>query len=152
MRLNDAMVALSDETTALDILTGCQVYFDKVEEISGLFANDVVNTPEECRKVLSEATSVYMALAPLLALAETEKKNREVIYYVGKKMSVENAGEKFVATSTSTEASHHVTTYRRVRNILEGYVDAVKSAISTCQSTLKSMSDETRMLASATTS
>jgi hypothetical protein len=145
MRLNDAIQALSNESTALDVLKECQCYFDKVEEISGLFANGVIDTPAECRRVLNEATAIYLALNPLLSLAETEKSNREVIHFVENKRTVENSGGKFVSTAASTEASAAVHVYRRVRNVLEGYVESTKMAASTCQSILRSMSDENRL-------
>jgi hypothetical protein len=145
MRLSEAIKCFENEQTALDVLAGCQCYFDKIEEISGLFANGVVDSPAECRRILNECTAIYLALNPLLSLAETEKSNREVIYFVESKREIENGGGKFVATSANVEASAHVATYRRVRNIIEGYVDSVKMAISTCQSTLKSMADEGRL-------
>ncbi len=145
MRLSEAIVAMSNETNALDVLTGCQCYFDKVEEISGLFANGVVDTPQEARRVLNECTAIFLALNPLLALSDTEKSNREVIHFVENKRTTENAGGKFVATSGTVEASASVANYRRVRNILEGYVESTKYAMSTCQSMLKSMSDENRL-------
>jgi hypothetical protein len=151
MRLQDAMKAMSNESTVLDVITNCQGYFDKVEEIGGLFANGVVDTPIECRKVLADATAIYLALNPILSLAETEKANREVIFFSKLKMDTENAGGKFVATNGDREASVHVANYRKVRNILEGYVESVKVIISTCQSSLKSMGDENRIL-NATTS
>jgi hypothetical protein len=94
---------------------------------------------------LNECTAIYLAINPLLSLAETEKSNREVVHFVENKRATENAGGKFVATAGSTEASAHVATFRRVRNILEGYVESAKMAISTCQSNLKSMSDENRL-------
>ena len=40
------------------------------------------------------------------------------------------------------EASDYVSNYRRVRNILQGYLDVCDKAISTCQSLLKSIGAE----------
>ena len=145
MNFKDAVVAMKEEGTAIEVLAGCQCYFDKVEEISGLFATGDVDNPIRCREVLNQATAVYMALNPLLALASSEKDNREVVDYVQAKRKIENAGNKFVATSQSVESSANVATFRRIRNILEGYVESVKASISTCQSNLRSMADEARM-------
>jgi hypothetical protein len=146
MRLSDAIVAMKDENTCLEVLTGCQCYFDKIEEISGLFANGGAETQTEVRKILSECTSIFLALNPLLALADTEKSNREVIYYHSRKIAIEKTDVKFVATAMDKEASAHVANYRRVRNILEGYIDTLKIAIGTCQSSLRSLSEETRLV------
>lgn len=145
MRLAEAITVMSDENTCVEVLTGCQCYFDKIEEISGLFATGGAENQVECRKILNECTSIYLALNPLLALAETEKSNREVIYYSQQKQAIEKKGEKFVATAMDKEASSYVANYRRIRNILEGYVDTLKVAISTCQSNLKSLGEESRM-------
>lgn len=145
MNFRDAVVAMKEESSAIEVLDGCQCYFDKVEEISGLFATGDVDNPIRCREVLNQATSIYMQLNPLLALASSEKDNREVIDYVQAKRKIENSGNKFVATSQSVESSANVATYRRIRNILEGYVDSVKASISTCQSNLRSMADEAKL-------
>jgi hypothetical protein len=136
---------MNNENTALQVLTDCQCYFDKIEEISGQFANGYLDNTQEMRKILNESTSIYLALNPLLSLAETEKSNREVIYYNKRKIEMEKANEKFVATAMDKEASAAVANYRRVRNILAGYVETLKVAISTCQSNLKSIGEENRI-------
>ena len=145
MRLSDAIVAMNDDNTCGEVLTNCQVYFDKIEEISGSFATGGAESQAEVRKILNECTSIFLALNPLLALAETEKSNREVVYYHSRKIAIEKGGEKFVATAMDKEASAHVSNYRRVRNILEGYIETLKIAIGTCQSSLRSMSEENRL-------
>ena len=145
MRFNDAVQALKNENTAIDVLTGCQCYFDKVEEISGSFATGQVDNPIKCREVLNESTAIYMALNPLYKLAEGEVRNLEAIHYVECKRNIENNGGKFVAASQEKESTAHVATYRRIRNVLEGYVESVQACISTCQSNLRSMTDEARL-------
>jgi len=150
MRLAEAIQSMNDENTCLEVLVGCQCYFDKIEDISGVFANGGVDSPSDMRKILNECTSIYLALKPLLALAETEKANREVIYYNKAKIVIEAQGGKFVATAMDKEASAHVSNYRRVRNILDGYVETLKVAISTCQSSLKSIGEENRITMSPT--
>lgn len=145
MNYQTARTLLEKESTAIDVLTGCQCYFDKVEEIAGSFATGMVDNPIKCRQVLNESTSLYLLLNPLLALAITEKDNKEMLHYVEEKRRIENSGGKFVATSQSNESSAYVSTYRRIRNVLEGYVESIKVSISTCQSNLKSMADEARM-------
>ena len=145
MNFQAAVVALQNENTAIDVLTNCQCYFDKVEEISGLFATGMVDNPIKCRQVLNESTAIYMALNPLFKLAEGEVRNLEAIHYVESKRSIENSGGKFVAASQEKESSAHVATYRRIRNVLEGYVESVQASIITCQSNLRSLSDEGRL-------
>lgn len=145
MKLIDAMTAMENEDTCLEVLTNCECYFDKIDDIAGSFANGQADNSVALRGILNDCTSIYLALKPLLALAETEKANREVIYYNKAKIAMEAAGQKFVATAMDKEASAAVGNYRRVRNILDGYVETLKVAISTCQSGLKSIGEENRI-------
>ncbi len=145
MNLTDLTNAFQQEDTALEILNECSCYFSKIDDLSDRLATGQTHTPEDYRVVLNEATSVYLALNPILAMARTEKENREMRFFVERKIEVEKKGEKFVATAADKEASLHVANYRRIRNILEGYIEASKMVIMTCQSILKSMSDEARI-------
>ena len=145
MNFQAAVVALKNENTAIEVLTSCQCYFDKVEEISGLFATGAIDNPIEARRVLNESTAIYMAINPIYKLAEGEVRSLEAIHYVESKREIENSGGKFVAASQEKESSAHVATYRRIRNVLEGYVESVQASITTCQSNLKSMADEARL-------
>lgn len=145
MNLNDLTNAFAQEDTALEVLNECSCYFSKIDEISDKLATGQLHTPDDYRTILNEGTSIYLALNPILSIARTEKENREMEFFVNRKIEVEKKGDKFVSTAADKEASLHVANYRRIRNILEGYIEASKMVIMTCQSILKSMSDEARI-------
>lgn len=77
-----------------------------------------------------------------MAIAVTEKDNRELRAYHAKKMALEKAGEKFTSAATEKEASLEVAAYRRIRNIIEAYVESLEKAIGIGQSLLKSVNRE----------
>ena len=64
---------------------------------------------------------------------------------VHKQVEVHGRKLKKSAASQEKESTAHVATYRRIRNVLEGYVESVQACISTCQSNLRSMTDEARL-------
>ena len=97
----------------------------------------ITTNPEEALNALSELTGIYMSLKAVLAIAETEKKNREIRRYNEIKKEIENAGTKFVSVSADKEASSYVASYRRLRNIIQAYTDSCEKAISILQSLLK---------------
>ncbi len=128
------------EDTLDEILTECKVEFDKINQYAGLMKKGVIDdNPSEAKSALNNLTGVYMTLKVTLAIAETEKKNREIRYYNDKRIKTENAGKKFISSPTEKEASTSVASYRRVRNIISAYVDACLKAIGSLQSLLKFM-------------
>ena len=117
--------------------------FDRINYYSTLFRDRIVmENPREIETALSELTGLYMFLKPIVSIAITEKKNREERYYNQRKIEIENEGKKFMSAPVEREASDYVSNYRRVRNILQGYLDVCDKAISTCQSLLKSIGAE----------
>ena len=66
-------------------------------------------------------------------------------YFVKEKRTIENKPavandkgkmekEKFIAGATETEAEESVATYRRVRNMLEGYIKSAWAGVTDCES------------------
>lgn len=143
MNYKEALELFSSEETLTEILKKCKPHFDIINHYSNIFENNLINNPEECKEALNKLTGVYMYLKPILYIAETTKKNNEVSYYFKKKS--EFTGTKFVSTPVEKEASHHVKNFRRIRNILQGYMDSCDKAISSCQSILKHMAEEIRL-------
>jgi F0F1-type ATP synthase delta subunit len=77
-------------------------------------------------------------------MAVAYKENEEIKAYVSMKRELEAKGEKVVAASLEKEASASIEIQRRVRNVLEGYVEACAKAIGTCQTQLKRLELEYR--------
>jgi len=134
----------SEDTLPL-VLEETQETFSKIDDWSNAMKNNVTDNPEEAKKALTELTGCYMDLYRVLAIASTEKKNREQRYYGELKINTENEGKKFVGTVADKEASSYVANYRRIRNIIEGYTNVCDKAISSLQSLLKHMTEELKM-------
>jgi hypothetical protein len=132
-----------DDTLEL-IFEEIKEIFDKIDYYSRQAFDHQLDNPSVIDKALDVMQGCYGILEPLLAVAETEKFNREERTYCGIKMDKENAGEKFVDASAKKEASNAVAEHRRVRNIIESYVKVCEKAISVLQSRLKK-SEESRM-------
>ena len=101
---------------------------------------------EQYKDYLTQLTGIYIYLSPLVAEAISVKKNAELREYHSIKMECENEGKKFVSAPAEKEASMKVADLRRIRNILQAYLDACKVGISSCQSIIKYRLDEKRYL------
>jgi len=117
-------------------------YFDRIDYHGDLFRSGALSDVGQLQNSLEELTGIYIKLNPIYSIAESIKKNREESFYMAKKISIENNGDKFVSASTDKEASNSVANERRVRNIIEGKVSACSQGISTCQSKMKFVGKE----------
>jgi len=143
MNIYEFEKCFQSEATLGNALDMCSEDIARIEYYSDLFKKGVIaDNPNEISAALTELAGIYMSLAPKAALAETEKANRELKHYHTRKMEVENAGEKFVATAMEKEASGHVASYRRVRNLIQAYLESVEKSIQVAQSLLKSVNKE----------
>jgi hypothetical protein len=118
--------------------------FDLIEDIGKRLIGNILSSGEDYKKCLDEATGAFIALEPLYTMAIAYKENQELIFYVKTKRELEAKAEKVVAASLEKESSASVEVQRRVRNILEGYVEASAKAIGTCQTQLKRLELEYR--------
>ncbi len=137
MKILDIEKLFESEENLNQVLERCADDFKKVDYTIGIMKQNLTENPEEAKKALNELTAVYMELKTVIAVADTEKKNREIRQYDQIRIDLENEGKKFTSASAEKRASKHVAGYRRVRNILQGYCDACEKAISTLQSILK---------------
>ena len=126
----------------IKLLTDFQDIFTLLDEISGQLLQGFYSTSEDYKKILNQATGIYGSLEPLYSLAIATKENAELKYYVEKKRELENKGEKIVAASLDKESSESVVEIRRIRNILEGYVNVAEKIIITAQTQLKQLGQE----------
>jgi len=145
MRILKIENLFQSEETLEEVLNECKDSIDKVDYYSNLLKTNVIDNAEEVKKALNELTGIYMDLKTILLVANTEKKNREIRYYDQLRIDIENEGRKFVSAPAEKEASTHVAKYRRIRNIIQAYVDVSEKAISTCQSILKYMGEEIKL-------
>jgi len=121
---------------------------NKIDYWSTLMKDGITTNPEDAKTALSELTGIFMVLKAVLAIAETEKKNREIRQYNQIRINIENGtrnDKKFVSASAEKEASAFVAPYRRIRNIIKAYVEASEKGISTLQSILKFTAEEAKL-------
>jgi len=133
------------DTVGLDkILEDYKEIFELIEDYGQQLITGVLSSGEDYRVCLDKLTGAYVALEPLYTMAVAYKENEEIKAYVAMKRELESKGEKVVAASLEKEASASIEIQRRIRNILEGYVEACSKAIGTCQTQLKRLELEYR--------
>lgn len=110
---------------------------EMIEDYGQQLIQGILSTPEDYKTCLDKLTGAYISLEPLYTIAESVKLNQELQAYVAMKRELETKGEKVVAASLEKESSLAVADFRRIRAILEGYVEACAKGIGTCQTQLK---------------
>lgn len=145
MRILEIEKLFQDEKGLIEVLNKCEEDFNKIDYYANLLKQRVANNPEQCKSALLELTGIYMSLNPILSTAITEKKNREERYYDSYRIEIENKGEKFTSAIGERKASLFIAEYRRIRNILQGYVNSCEKGISTLQSMLKYFGEEVKL-------
>jgi hypothetical protein len=117
--------------------------FDELSEDMQLIDNWAIARKEnltdnigEIDKALNQLSGAYSNLRTALGIADTEKDNRQVRFKEGIRIAIEanvDSKEKYVDTKAETQASAHVAPYRRVLNLINGYVEACDKQINTLQ-------------------
>lgn len=125
-----------------ELLEEMNTIFVEIDKITEDLSDGLLSDVNICIDYLSRLTGYFMYLNPILSELRSYKKNKELREYYSLKMQIENEGKKFVSAPVEKEASLAVAEVRRIRNIVEGYVDACKTAISSCQSIIKYFSEE----------
>jgi hypothetical protein len=128
------------------LLTELAPVFTEVRYIcDGFIDSSIYNSGEAVKSNLSKLTSYYSTLKVASIVVDTFKSRKETERYNQVKIDTENAGSKFVAESGKKDASAFVEAERRVRNIIDAYIDIAQNGIGISQSILKYISEEIRM-------
>ena len=130
-----------NEESLNKLMEDCQSTFELINDFREQFIQGILSTSEDYRDALDKLTGAYMKLEPLYTMSIAYKENEENKFYVTTKRELEAKGEKVVAASLEKESSVAVALPRRVRNLLEGYVEAAAKGINTCQTQLKRFGD-----------
>jgi len=143
MRVRELEKLFKSEDTLEEVLDKCKEDFELIDyNANTVLKMNLSSNPEEVKKTLNELSGASMNLRPILAIAKTIKKNKELVKYHNLKTDIVNNGKKFVSASVEREASAYVKSYRRVRNIIEAYVESADKGISSLQSILKELITE----------
>jgi hypothetical protein len=132
----------SDTTKLEDLLKDYSDTFEMIDDFGQQLRSGILSSPDDYKVCLDKMTGAFISLEPLYTRAESYKLNEELRTYVSLKKAIEDKGEKVVATSLDKEASLAVADFRRIRAVLEGYVEACSKAIGTCQTQLKRFETE----------
>jgi hypothetical protein len=111
--------------------------FEMIDDYGQQLIQGVLSAPDDYALCLDKLTGAYISLEPLYTMAVSYKENEETREWVTLKRELEAKGEKVVAASLDREASALVSVQRRVRGILEGYVESCAKGIGSCQTQLK---------------
>lgn len=134
-----------EDTVGLEkLLVDYKDTFEMVDDYGQQLIAGVLSSGEDYKVALDKFTGAFISLEPLYTMAVAFKENEELGYYVASKRELEAKGEKVVAASLDKEASASVSIQRRVRAVLEGYVEACSKGIGTCQTQLKRLELEYR--------
>jgi hypothetical protein len=143
MQILEIEKLFQSEETLAGVFDYCKECFDEVEYYAGIMKDGMVSdNPQEASEALGKLTGVYMTLNNIVAIAETEMRNREIRKYNEIRMNTESMNKKFVSASADQEASESVNAYRRVRNYVTAYRDDCEKGIITLQSILKQTTKE----------
>ena len=118
--------------------------FEMIDDFGQQLIQGILSSGEDYRVCLDKLTGAYITLEPLYTMAVAYKENEQLKSYVTTKRDMEAKGEKVVSASLDREASESVHIQRRVRAILEGYVESCSKGIGTCQTQLKRLELEYR--------
>jgi len=133
------------DTAGLEkLLTDYKEVFEMVDDYGQQLIGGILSSGEDYRICLDKLTGAFISLEPLYTQAVAYKENQETNAWVTLKRELEAKGEKVVAASLDREASAVVSIQRRVRGVLEGYVEACAKGIGTCQTQLKRLELEYR--------
>jgi len=139
MRILDVEKLFQQEDTLNKVLDNCQEDFEKIDYWSQVRKENLTDNSPEIIKALNELSGCYSNLRTVLGIAESEKKNRHIRYKETLRIDIENEGGKYVDSKAEVQASNDVAEYRRVRNIINAYVESCDKHIITLQSILKDL-------------
>ena len=142
MRIIEIEELFKKDSTLDQVLDKCQEDFDRIDYWSQVRKNNLTDNSAEIGKALNELSGCYSNLRTVLGIAETEKKNRHIRFKESLRIEIEKEGGKYVDSKAEVQASANVVQFRRVRNIINAYVESCDKHILTLQSILKDLSKD----------
>ena len=138
MRILEIENYFQTEPTLSKVLEECKADFELIDYYANsILKTKLANNPDEAKGALLVLAGVFSNLSTVLSIAITEKNNRETKEYDRIRIETENTEKKFTSASAEKTASLSVASYRRIRNIIEGYMNGCEKMIVSLQSTLK---------------
>jgi len=125
MKYDNIIKYFQSEETIIGLLQDIKEMFDVIDDYSSQFISDILS-PDELRETKTKLTGIVSTLEPIYSKALSLKKQIEYRYCVehkddGSAASVEKASKAFVKS------------YRDVRDVLRGYLNAANGLIFDCK-------------------
>ncbi len=148
MRILEIEKYFQSEETLSKVLDEIKEDVEKIDYYIGLMKQGITINPEEAKMALHELTGIYMALMPIASIADTALENGELKKRNQLRIETEKLGNKYttpVEAKQKIQARAEVSSYRRIKNMIQAYVRDCQGAISTLQSSLKYLSEEAKL-------
>lgn len=142
MKYENIVAYFNEENGIENLIKDYKPIFDMIDDIGADFLQNMCTTMPEYKERLNKLTGAYISLEPLYSLAVAHKLNEETSAYVRTKEETEQRGGKVISAAIEKQASLAVANFRRIRNILEGYVLSCEKGIVTCQTQMKRLEED----------
>jgi len=129
-------LAVSKDTVGL-LLDEVKEDIEIVDNHARKLKDNLCNNAEANKIAQSKLTGAFNNLRTALSVVATAKRNKELARYYEEKEEIETSGKKFNSSATKEKVMAETNEWRRIRNYLEAYKDAVEKDIITLQSMLK---------------
>ena len=137
MRILELEKLMKEEDTVGLLLDEVAKDIEIVDGYAKKLKDNLCNNPEANKIAQSKLTGAFNGIRTALAVVATAKRNKELRLYYEEKEGIEGEGKKFNSSATKEKVMAQTNEWRRVRNYLEAYKDAVEKDIITLQSMLK---------------
>ena len=136
-----------------NLLKLLQEKFTRIDFYQNQLELHAMGAVEQYCEAKEELAGIKMFLNPIYSEAITWKSNKEKKRYMQLKIGIENkpaiqdekgklTKEKFSSAPTEVEASEYVANYRRVRNVIEGYINSCWDGIKSCEQRIVELKGE----------
>ena len=153
MKYNNLIMYFTSQDKLEELIKELIPTFDMIDDYGKQILGNIMSISDEFIEARSRLRGALIELNPILSAAMTAKRNGMLHYYVKEKREIENktpekdekgklVKEKFAAGATETEAEESVAEFRRVRNILQGYINACLTGIKDCEDRLMDLKVE----------
>ena len=142
MRILELEKLMKEEDTVGLLLDEVAKDIEIVDAHAKKLKDNLCNNPEANKIAQSKLTGAFNGIRTALAVVATAKRNKELRLYYEEKEGIEGEGKKFNSSATKEKVMAQTNEWRRVRNYLEAYKDAVEKDIITLQSMLKDTNRE----------
>lgn len=157
MLLEQVQKYFETEEGLAELLKVLQDRFSRIDDRQEQLEHHIMNTIIEYCEAKEELAGIKMYLNPIYSEAITWKSNKEKSKYMELKIAIENkpvttdekgktVKEKFSSAPTEVEASEFVASWRRIRNILEGYINSCYDGIRQCEQRIVEIKGENSLI------